>query len=92
MDNNKWLTSTKDETLESLKLIDIIEADYSYGEHKQQISRTKRKKLNYFEIAIHESSHLPKGLPKTCWIMKLKQQPGKCRLPRGIRKRFRIDV
>lgn len=43
-----------------------------------------RIKVSDLEAGIYESSHIPKGNYRTAWIMKLRQEPSKCKLPRGF--------
>ena len=43
-----------------------------------------RIKVSDLEAGIYESSHIPKGTYRTAWVMKLRHEPSKCKLPRGF--------
>lgn len=45
-----------------------------------------RLKLSDLDQGIFETSATPKGNYRTLWIMKLRREKSKCRLPRGFGK------
>ncbi|WP_240224591.1 hypothetical protein [Rheinheimera hassiensis] len=45
-----------------------------------------RNNVSDLDQGIFETSALPKGNYRTSWIMKLRREKSKCRLPRGFGK------
>jgi len=43
-----------------------------------------RIKVSDLEAGLHETSSTPTGNHRTSWIMKLRREPSKCKLPRGF--------
>jgi hypothetical protein len=43
-----------------------------------------RIKVSDLEAGLYETSPVPTGNQRICWIMKLRREPGKSKLPRGF--------
>lgn len=44
----------------------------------------KKIPISDLKRGLYETQAGPVGNYRTCWIMKLKREPGKCKLPRGF--------
>jgi hypothetical protein len=69
---------------------DITFSEQDFKDHNYRsgsgIGKTRLHKVAVSDLdqGLFETSEIPVGKYRTCWIMKLKREPGKCKLPRGF--------
>jgi hypothetical protein len=68
----------------------ITLSDQDFEDHIDRLgsgvgkTRLHKVAMSDLDRGLFETSATPVGKNRTCWIMKLMREPGKCKLPRGF--------